>query len=72
MNLKDILKNISIKLLLSRQCNLKYELANILTNYSENLRIAYREKEELLDILHSDEDASTKTKKFSSWVKHNL
>lgn len=67
----------SRKLLLSRQCNLKYdeqkdELSNILTNYSENLRIAYREKEELLDILHSDEDASTKTKRFSSWVKHNL
>lgn len=67
----------SRKLLLSRRCNLKYdeqkdELANILNNYSENLRIAYREKEELLDILHSDEDASTKIKRFSSWVKNNL
>ena len=67
----------SRKLLLSRQCKLKSdeqkdELSNILINYSENLRIAYREKEELLDILHSDEDALTKTKKFSSWVKDNL
>lgn len=45
-------------LLLSRRCNLKYdnqidELNYMLINYSENLRIAYREKEVLLDILHS-------------------
>ena len=46
----------SRKLLLSRNCNLKNdeqreELSYILINYSENLRIAYREKEELLDII---------------------
>ena len=67
----------SRKLLLSRACNLKTdeqrdELTNILINYSEDLRIAYREKEELLDILHSTEESSIKTKKFSEWVKRNL
>ena len=67
----------SRKLLLSRKCNLKTdeqrdELSYILTNYSENLRIAYREKEALLDIIHSEEDAKLKVKKFSEWVKTNL
>lgn len=67
----------SRKLLLSRNCNLKTdeqrdELSYILINYSENLRIAYREKEELLDILHSDEESNIKIKKFSDWVKRNL
>lgn len=63
-------------LLLSRRCNLKEdkydELENILINYSENLRIAYREKEEILDILHSNESSETKINKFSEWVKRNL
>lgn len=63
-------------LLLSRRCNLKEdnydELENMLINYSENLRIAYREKEEILDILHSNESAETKINKFSEWVKRNL
>lgn len=67
----------SRKLLLSRQCNLKTdeqkeELAYILNNYSENLRIAYREKEDLLDILHSEQESNTKILRFSNWVKRNL
>ena len=67
----------SRKLLLSRSCNikkddLKEELSYILINYSENLRIAYREKEEILDILHSTENSQSKIKKFSEWVKRNL
>lgn len=67
----------SRKLLLSRNCNLKNdeqrdELSYILINYSENLRIAYREKEELLDIIHSSEQSDIKIKKFSEWVKRNL
>ena len=67
----------SRKLLLSRYCNLKYdeqkdELSYILTNYSENLRIAYREKEELLDIIHSDDSSEVKIKQFREWVFRNL
>lgn len=67
----------SRKLLLSRSCNikkdeLKDELSYILINYSENLRIAYREKEEILDILHSADNSEVKIKKFSEWVKRNL
>ncbi len=67
----------SRKLLLSRQCNLKSdeqkdELSYILINYSEDLRIAYREKEELLDIIHSTDSFETKSKSFSEWVKRNL
>jgi transposase len=67
----------SRKLLLSRRCNIKKEdsideLTYILTNYSENLRIAYREKESLLDILHSDESFEIKSKTFNEWVKRNL
>ena len=44
----------------------------MLINYSENLRIAYREKECLLDIIHSKESAENKKKHFSEWVKRNL
>ena len=66
----------SRKLLLSRQCNLtdeqKDELSYILINYSEDLRIAYREKELLLDIIHSNDDFETKSKSFCDWVKRNL
>ena len=67
----------SRKLLLSRACNLKTDeqkdaLSNILINYSEDLRIAYREKEDLLDIIHSEEDSSLKTNRFAEWVKRNL
>ena len=63
-------------LLLSRRCKIKEdrydELKNMLINYSENLRIAYREKEELLDILHSEEDANIKINNLSKWIKRNL
>ena len=67
----------SRKLLLSRQCNLKYdeqkdELSYILINYSENLRIAYSEKEELLDIIHSEESSEIKINRFREWVFRNL
>lgn len=63
-------------LLLSRLCNIKEErydeLSNMLINYSENLRIAYREKEEILDILHSQEDSEIKITKLNEWIKRNL
>lgn len=63
-------------LLLSRRCKIKEEhydeLENMLINYSENLRIAYREKEELLDILHSKDESSIKINKLSKWIKRNL
>lgn len=64
-------------LLLSRKCNLKYdnqfeELNYMLINYSENLRIAYREKEIFLDILHSEESSESKIEQFNNWVKRNL
>jgi len=67
----------SRKLLLSRACNikkdeLKDELSYILINYSEKLRIAYREKEEILDILHSTENSDAKIKKLGEWIKRNL
>ena len=63
-------------LLLSRRCKIKEncydELENMLINYSENLRIAYREKECLLDIIHSTEPSETKKNQFIEWVKKNL
>lgn len=63
-------------LLLSRLCNIKEErydeLNNMLINYSENLRIAYREKEELLNILHSTDSSDIKIKNLSEWIKRNL
>lgn len=67
----------SRKLLLSRACNLKSdeqkdELSYILINYSEKLRIAYREKEDLLDILHSDDSSDIKISRFNDWVNRNL
>lgn len=67
----------SRKLLLSRNVKLKTEeqkeeLANLLTNYSEDLRIAYREKETLLDMLHSRESTQTKITIFNEWIKRNL
>ena len=66
LNLKEFTLNI---LKTDKQ---KDELSNILINYSEDLRIAYREKEDLLDILHSSEDSNIKTNRFSEWVKRNL
>ena len=67
----------SRKLLLSRRQNIKNDeqiedLEFILINYSENLRIAYREKECLLDILHSKEPSEIRKKQFNEWVKRNL
>ena len=63
-------------LLLSRKCKIKEErydeLENMLINYSENLRIAYREKEELLDILHSEDESDIKINNLSKWIKRNL
>lgn len=63
-------------LLLSRRCKIKEtkydELEYMLNNYSENLRIAYREKEDILDIIHSTESPENKKKLFSEWVKRNL
>lgn len=63
-------------LLLSRRCGIKEErydeLSNMLINYSEKLRIAYKEKEELLDILHSDENSEIKISKLNEWIKSNL
>ena len=63
-------------LLLSRRCKIKEEkydeLEYMLINYSDNLRIAYREKEEILDILHSDEDSNIKIYKFKQWIDRNL
>lgn len=63
-------------LLLSRLSKLpkeRYdELEYMLINYSENLRIAYIEKEELLNIIHSNEDPSIKKELFNEWVKRNL
>lgn len=66
----------SRKLLLSRKSKLKEqqldELNIMLINYSEELRIVYREKEELLDILHSKEDISYQIKKLNEWICNNL
>lgn len=63
-------------LLLSRRCNIKEErydeLENMLINYSENLRIAYREKELLLDILHSTDEANIKINNLKKWIDRNL
>ena len=67
----------SRKLLLSRACNItndtmKDELSYILINYSESLRIAYREKEDLLNIVHSDEKPNVRISNFNEWIKRNL
>ena len=66
----------SRKLLLSRRCKINEkhyeELEYMLINYSEDLRIAYREKESLLDIIHSDISSDEKKKLFNEWVIRNL
>lgn len=63
-------------LLLSRRCKIKEtkydELEFMLNNYSEDLRIAYREKEDILDIIHSTDSPEDKKNLFSEWVKRNL
>ena len=62
--------------MLSRRCKIKEnrynELENMLINYSENLRITYREKECLLDIIHSTDFSEVKKAQFTEWVKRNL
>ena len=66
----------SRSLLLSRRYKIKEvyydELENMLINYSEDLRIAYREKECLLDIIHSSDFSEIKKNQFTEWVKRNL
>lgn len=63
-------------ILLSRRCKIKQdrynELENMLINYFENLRIAYREKECLLDIIHSSDSDEVKKNLFNKWIKRNL
>ena len=66
----------SRKLLLSKYSNLKTEkqkeeLQYILINYSENLRRAYREKEELLQLVH-EEDKVKAIEKLNGWIRRNL
>ena len=66
----------SRKLLLSRYDKLKdekqkEELNYILINYSENLRIAYREKEEMLKIIQMTDKVKA-IESLNNWVKRNL
>ena len=65
----------SRKLLLSRYINLnanqREELNYIIINYSEELRRVYNEKEELLDIVHSNEKYLA-IDKLNKWVTDNL
>jgi len=66
----------SRKLLLSRYDNLKEEkqkeaLNYILINYSENLRIVYREKEEMLKIVQM-ENKKQAIERLNAWIKRNL
>lgn len=65
----------SRKLLLSRYINLnekqREELNYILINYSEEVRRVYNEKEELLDIVHSNEKYLA-INKLNQWIKYNL
>ena len=42
-----------------------------LQHYSEELRTVYNEKEELLDIIHSD-DKYLAIDKLNKWIKNNL
>lgn len=44
----------------------------MLINFSEDLRIAYREKECFLDIIHSSDSYKIKEKLFNEWVCRNL
>ena len=66
----------SRRLLLSRKCKIKndndiYNLNYMLINFSEDLRIAYREKESFLNIIHSSATYETKAKLFNEWVFRN-
>lgn len=66
----------SRKLLLSRYDKLKEEkqkeaLNYILINYSEDLRIVYREKEEILKIVQIENKKQAK-ERLNAWIKRNL
>ena len=66
----------SRKLLLSKYSNLKTEtqkeeLNYILINYSEDLRRAYREKEELLQLLQKENKAKA-IEELNHWIQRNL
>ena len=66
----------SRKLLLSRYNKLKddkqkEELNYILINYSEDLRIAYREKEEMLKIIQMTDKVKA-IEDLNNWIKRNL
>lgn len=66
----------SRRLLLSRKCKIKndndiYNLNYMLINFSENLRITYREKESFLNIIHSSDTYETKAKLFNELVCRN-
>lgn len=63
-------------MLLSRYENLKdekqkEELNYILINYSEDLRIVYREKEEMLKIIQM-ENKEKAIERLNAWIKRNL
>lgn len=67
----------SRRLLLSRKCKIKNDddieqLNYMLINFSEDLRIAYREKECFLDTIHSSEPYKIKEQLFNEWVYRNL
>lgn len=65
----------SRKLFLSKMEDLSDDqmkkLEYILINFSEDLRIIYREKEDLLKIIHLSEPEIAKNR-FNDWVKRNL
>lgn len=66
----------SRRLLLSRRCKIKSEedfiqLNYMLINFSEDLRLAYLQKEKLLNIIHSNDDISVKLKQFNDWIFYN-
>ena len=66
----------SRRLLLSRKCKIKndndiYNLNYMLINFSEDLRIAYSEKESFLNIIHSSDTYETKAKLFNELVYRN-
>lgn len=67
----------SRRLLLSRRCKIKKDedieqLNYMLINFSGDLRIAYREKECFLDIIHSSDPYHIKEKLFNEWICRNL
>lgn len=49
-----------------------FRKAKIVADYFYFARYAYREKEELLDIIHSSKNSDLKINKLSNWIKYNL